>query len=103
MLLKQASLKSAVTSRRRMVSCVCDMRKKYETVVNDRVKENVNKILVIGSVDFKLMYEILKEVDQFHREKAKSMMKGSESDSASTSSIDADGETESENIFLEKN
>jgi hypothetical protein len=101
MLLKQASLKAAVAPRRRTVSCVCDLRKKYETVVNDRVKENVNKLLVIGSVDFKLMYEILKEVDQFHREKAKSMMKGSDDSAASTSSIDAD--SDSENIFLEKN
>ena len=102
MLLKQTSLKAAVAPRRRTVSCMCDMRKKYETVVNDRVKENVNKILVIGSVDFKLMYEILKEVDQFHREKVKSMMKGSD-DSSTNSAIVVSEDDDSENIFLEKN
>lgn len=50
--------------------CYCsDMRKKHEVTVSNRIKENVNQLLIIGSVDFKLMYEIAKDIDAFHKDK----------------------------------
>ena len=48
--------------------------KKWETKVSNRVKENLNKATVMGAVDFKLMYEIIKEVDEFHRKSVHDMM-----------------------------
>lgn len=105
------------TGVKRNTVCVsrCDSRKKYETKISNKVKDNVNKIMVMGAVDFKMMYELLKEADQFHREKVDSFVKNmkvqvpSEEDGVDTEvvegvvvdetlSSDAD-----ENIFVEKN
>lgn len=82
---------------------VCDMRKKYETNVNGRIKDNVNQLLVLGTTDFKMMYELLKEVDQFHREKIEELKvkyQGKQNTSIITKPINDD--TTNENIFLEE-
>lgn len=79
--------------------CVCDLRKKYETKVVDKVKDNFNKLLVMGSVDFKMMYEILKDVDAVHKEKFNALTKREEKKEEE----DKVDETTNENIFLEKN
>lgn len=86
---------------RRQVKCVCDARKKYETKISNRVKENVNNLIVLGSADFKMMYELLKEADTFHREKMNELMKNVKMPvvvSEETKVADED----IENIFIEK-
>lgn len=94
------SIKSSIAARpvRKHQVCVCDLRKKYETKVVEKVKENFNKLLVIGSVDFKMMYEILKDVDAVHKEKFQSMTKKEDV----KTEVEVVEET-NENIFLEKN
>lgn len=86
-------------SRQSSVRCVCDMRKKYETIVQKRVKENANKLLVIGTVDFKMMYEILKEVDNLHKEKFDEIFKNK--DAVEVTNEDESAATAYENIFLD--
>lgn len=121
MMLKKLNTTFACRSRRACVP-VCDSRKKYETKISNKVKENVNKLMVIGAVDFKMMYEMLKEADKFHKEKMDGFVKNmkmqmpdgsrdgtDESESGGdgdddTSDVFVDsGVTESDNIFMEKN
>jgi hypothetical protein len=96
---------------------VCDLRKKYETKISNKVKENVNKLMVIGAVDFKMMYEMLKEADKFHKEKMDGFVKNmkmqmpdgnvAEHEADDTSDVFEDSgevtESDEGNIFVEKN
>ena len=74
--------------------------KKWETKVSARVKENLNKATVMGAVDFKLMYEIIKEVDEFHRKSVHDMMNKSKNDDV-VHPPQADEDSKEENIFLD--
>jgi Tfp pilus assembly protein PilW len=74
--------------------------KKWETKVSARVKENLNKATVMGAVDFKLMYEIIKEVDEFHRKSVQEMMNKPKTDDV-VHPPQADEDSKEENIFLD--
>lgn len=97
--MKSSIVASKPISKRSSVTCVCDLRSKYEAKVNSKVKENLNKILVIGTVDFKMMYEILQDVDALHKEKFDSFMKSMKE----KVEVKAEDDDTNENIFLEKN
>lgn len=105
MMKKTVPFSPSKPTRRSHVVCVCDLRKKYEAKITSKVKENVNKILVMGTVDFKMMYEILKEVDEMHKDKLEAIMKGAkgEGERRSSPEVSIDGGDDGENIFLEKN
>ena len=109
---KSLASKPAPVSRAKTVTCVCDLRKKYESRISAKVKENFNKVLVMGSVDFKMMYEMFKEFDALHKEKMHSMFNKKEDrpDVVDAEPLSPDFETSSEasddgddNIFLKKN
>jgi len=74
--------------------------RKWETKVSNRVKENMNKLTVIGAVDFKLMYEIIKEVDEFHKKSMHDMMNKTKKDDVVHSQPDHE-DSKDENIFLD--
>ena len=74
--------------------------KKWETKVSARVKENLNKATVMGAVDFKLMYEIIKEVDEFHRKSVHDMMNKTKKDDV-VHPPQAEEDSKEENIFLD--
>jgi hypothetical protein len=95
------------TSRKVVCVAVCDSRKKYETRIANKVKENVNKLMVMGAVDFKMMYEMLKEADKFHKEKMDGFMKNMnvevpKEDDVAEAVDDAVSSDSEENIFVDK-
>lgn len=94
------SQRSKLSKRVSVVPCVCDSRKKYETRVSNRMKENVNKILVIGTLDFKMMYELLKDADAFHKEKFDGILQNVKL--PITPEKKTEDEETNENIFLEE-
>jgi hypothetical protein len=104
MMLKNSTLMRSGT-RRNSVTCVCDVRKKYEAKVQKQAKDNLNKVLVMGSVDFKMMYEILKDVDAIHKEKFDNIMKNMKQEDKVEDdvTITVEEDETNENIFLEKN
>lgn len=90
------------------VTCVCDLRKKHEPKVNSLVKENLNKVMAIGSTDFKMLYEIVKDLDEMHKKKVDEITKknkdgaGAGDKPSALVAIDEDGEEDTnENIFLD--
>lgn len=66
---KNLSSSIKLNKQRTSVRCACDVRKKYESQVSSRVKENVNQLLLIGTTDIRMMYEFLKDADVFHKDK----------------------------------
>lgn len=105
MMIKNSVMMRSVSSRRASVTCMCDLRKKYEAKVQKQAKDNLNKVLVMGSVDFKMMYEILKDVDAIHKEKFDNIMKNmkKEDKPADDVTVTVEEDETNENIFLEKN
>lgn len=75
-------LKNNITLRsRKGLVTMCDAKKKFETKVSSRVKDNLNKLLVIGSTDFKLFYDIAKDLDEMHKEKVNKLFKKKQEES----------------------
>lgn len=100
------SLKS-LTAKKRYICACSDIRKKHEVNISNRIKENVNQLLVIGTVDFKLMYEIAKDMDAFHKEKFEELKRKYQSTSNTAINIEKsifvqDNENDdSVNIFID--
>lgn len=102
-MIKPISAISTRATSRRQVVCMCDARKKYETKIANRVKENMNHLMILGAADFNMMYDLLKEADLFHREKVNDMMDSMKSMKSMNIDDSTKEDTIDENIFLDKN
>ena len=99
MLVQRASRAHTVTCRNEATDKIPTI-KKLETQVSNRVKENLNKFTVMAAVDFKLMYEIAKEVDEIHKNAFAKLNIG-KSDPQAPDSQSTDDNQDDTNSFLD--
>lgn len=77
-----------LTSRTRVVSCRCDSKpsaaKSFVKQVFDKrskaVKENLSRLSVIGTAEYKDFVEVIEELDKFHRKVVEELSNRSKKD-----------------------
>lgn len=100
MLVRRASRANTVTCRNESTKPK-QVMKKVETQLTNRVKENLNKFTVMAAVDFKLMYELAKEVDEIHKNAFSKLNIGKTDQAVVADPQSTDEDQDDTNIFLE--